>query len=99
MNTKLPNHCFIKFIALLFCLVGSLTVQLSNGMAQELELDDLLELEQFHEENPYSFSGDFSADRITDPNSKRAGQLNVRLEIQDGWHGYSQKKLKAKRQQ
>ena len=93
MNTKLTNHSFIKFTALLFCLVGSLTAQLSNGLAQEL---DLLEFEELlQDEGPYAFSGDFSADQISDANSKRAGQLNVRLEIQDGWHGYSQKKLKG----
>ena len=92
MNTKLTNHSFIKFTALLFCLVGSLTAQLSTGLAQEI--DDLLAFEEMlQDDGPYTFSGDFSADEASDTNSKRAGQLNVRLEIADGWHGYSQRKL------
>ena len=90
MNKKLPSHFIIKLAALV-CLFGLWATQVSNGWAQEIdsiEFDELLQ-----DDGPYTFSGDFSADQSTDPHSKRAGQLNVRLEIADGWHGYSQKEL------
>ena len=92
MNRILPSHLVIKLLALV-CLVGSWTVPVSSGLAQEidsLEFDDLL-----GDAPPYTFSGDFSANQSSDPTSKRAGQLNVRLEIADGWHGYSQKELEG----
>ncbi len=90
MNTKLTSHLIIKLAALV-CLFGLWTTPVSNGWAQEInpiEFDELLQ-----DDGPYTFDGDFSADKVSDENSKRAGQLNVRLEIADGWHGYSQKEL------
>ena len=92
MNKKLPSHFIIKLAALV-CLFGLWATQVSNGWAQEIdsiEFDELLQ-----DDGPYTFSGDFSADQSTAPPSKRAGQINVRLEIADGWHGYSQKKLEG----
>ena len=92
MNKKLPSHFIIKLAALV-CLFGLWATQVSNGWAQEIdsiEFDELLQ-----DDGPYTFSGDFSADQSTTPPSKRAGQINVRLEIADGWHGYSQKKLEG----
>ena len=42
---------------------------------------------------PYGISGDFSVTKSGDEGIAKTGQLNVRLVIKDGWHGYSQKKL------
>ena len=40
----------------------------------------------------YTFSGDFSVTK-NDDGQPLSGELNVRLEIKEGWHGYSQKIL------
>ena len=94
MNRKLPIHLIIKSLAFL-CLIGLWTTPVNKGWAQEISSFEFEEMLQ--DDGPYTFDGYFSADEISNENSKRAGQLYVRLEIADGWHGYSQKKLNGQK--
>ena len=77
---------------LLFALIATTVFTSASQAFQEgrfsNQFDDLFADENEDLGPEYSFSGDFTVEQ-----GKRTGTLNVILDIKDGWHGYSQKKL------
>ena len=87
INTKFA--CLVPLLLIL--LVGQIGIVPAVAQDDPFEFGGLLEGDD--DGSPaYEFSGDFTITK-GDGTAARSGELNVRLQIKDGWHGYSQKKL------
>ena len=86
VNIKQP---FSGVLLVLFLLLAGGENLSGQDAPWESQFNDLLPGGQQDDDGPeYQFSGNFSIDQ-----GKRTGTLNVILDIKEGWHGYSQKKL------